>query len=1511
MKNKNMARILRILPVTILALAAQPLWAQTAFVANPSFESDYNTNFPFYVNTPGNITSIDGWSGGSGIGHSGIGENPVIAEANGQSSGNATAWGTIVENIPDRDRVAFMQANQTLSQDISGLTPGKQYWLQFWWTGRNCCGATLELDVSFGGAQLTSIPGIGGTNNNVDTSGYYFANFAFTPTNGAGILTFQSVVPSGDATVGIDAVNIVQRDAGNVVLMNPSFEASGPPTTAIGNPPAPDSGEIIKPAAIAGWQWDTNQTGTYGISLSGGLYADNGAVPDQALVGFISGPGSLSQTVSNLFVGGAYQLTLYYNAQSAPKVNAHLQVTAGGAVLIDEDVAPVGGSNPYHTKTVALTPTSSTAVITFAQTNATGTLLLDNVSLSASGACSASWTQRPPLTPSPSAREHHTMAYDSVRGRTVLFGGSDGSSYLGDTWEWNGANWAQVATTGPSARDESAMAYDSAHGVVVLFGGGQDNNPQNNNDTWLWNGTIWTQASPAASPSARVRHAMAYDSARGFVVLFGGLDASGSGGSLVAKSDTWEWDGTAWHLRTPAHSPSARTSHAMAYDSVRHKTVLFGGFGSSVFGDTWEWDGTDWAQVATTGPTPRYDLALAYDSGCCAQTTLFGGYDGNPPTGRTSDTWSWNGTLWSQISASGPSARNGHKMTYDSGRSRLVLFGGYALPVGYNGETWETAQCASQCVPPPAGMVAWWPMDETSGSTVADISGSGLDGTASPGPIGPLANANGPTPVNGEVRGGLYFWHQYDNQYINVPNNPALTFATNDFSINAWVFITQYNGTELQPIVEKMQYSGTTPVQGYRFYLASGVLTFQVAVAGVITTTAVATTDQVTQDVWHLVAVTYHRPSSGNQTVVLYIDGAPAASTSLPSVGNFGNSTSDLIIGGSILGSALNYLDIHLDEVEMFNVALAQQDIQSIFNAGSAGKCKPACYTGITVACPANKTVQAGSNWTFDPPAGSSCCGSNVTVAVTGTVTNGVANITFTGGGSAANGTVSFVGDTAVSGYLDITAGTNAGTYTLSPGAGTNTLFVWDNLISPGSNPFVDSTGGLLFTNSGLEINLYANGPGSYSLLGAPPAYEPEATNGAATLAVSSQTITRTWLLTDACGNSNTCSQTVTVANNTPLVLTCAGDKTVPCGTAWSFDAPTASGGCSGSNVAVSVAGTVTNGVCPQVITRTWLATDACGNTNTCGQTVTVVNTNPPVILCPSNIVVISCSNVPVCYNVTATSACCSNVTVVTTPPSCSHFAPGTVTTVNCEATDCCGNTAACSFTVTVGTNCCTNTVASLALNTGYNQNSDTVYGYGQADAFWWVTKDPTVPATTLPRPATVVEGNAAWQPAQANSQWISSYATEVDNLNGEYDFQAYFCTLADASNLALSVCLRADDFAAVALNGHLLPLSGSTVFKAASPACGTALQSSGWFVLGGQNVLTLYVTNAYAVAMGVNATVSVTGSGLIPVGSPCCQFGSGISGQKFYDLNCNGVRDPGSRRCRAGPSTCPTARAR
>jgi len=53
------------------------------------------------------------------------------------------------------------------------------------------------------------------------------------------------------------------------------------------------------------------------------------------------------------------------------------------------------------------------------------------------------------------------MAYDSLRGRVILFGGDDGQSSFGDTWAWDGANWTQEADTGAPTRTGHGMDYDN------------------------------------------------------------------------------------------------------------------------------------------------------------------------------------------------------------------------------------------------------------------------------------------------------------------------------------------------------------------------------------------------------------------------------------------------------------------------------------------------------------------------------------------------------------------------------------------------------------------------------------------------------------------------------------------------------------------------------------------------------------------------------------------------------------------------------------------------------------------------------------------------------------------------------------------------------------------------------------------------------------------------------------------------------------------------------------------
>src|ERR1043165_637309 len=104
------------------------------------------------------------------------------------------------------------------------------------------------------------------------------------------------------------------------------------------------------------------------------------------------------------------------------------------------------------------------------------------------------------------------MAYDAARAVSVLCGGTTTTGAAsGETWEWEGTAWNQRLVIGPSPRSGHAMAYDAVRGVTVLFGGGA------NGETWEWDGNSWTQRA-VAGPSPRSSHAMAYDAGRAVTV---------------------------------------------------------------------------------------------------------------------------------------------------------------------------------------------------------------------------------------------------------------------------------------------------------------------------------------------------------------------------------------------------------------------------------------------------------------------------------------------------------------------------------------------------------------------------------------------------------------------------------------------------------------------------------------------------------------------------------------------------------------------------------------------------------------------------------------------------------------------------------------------------------------------------------------------------------------------------------------------------------------------------------
>lgn len=365
----------------------------------------------------------------------------------------------------------------------------------------------------------------------------------------------------------------------------------------------------------------------------------------------------------------------------------------------------------------------------------------------------------------PALRYDHGMAYDSDLKRIVVFGGRGAASgpHFGDLWEWDtmkGA-WNQRTPGGcfptsscPFDRAQPAMFYDTVRKKTVMFGGWQPGAGFYHPEHWEWDGLAqtWTNRQLTVQPSARFGAAVAWDSARGRAVLFGGFDEL-----TGRRQDTWEWDAQTqtWMDRTPAGTkPTVRHSALMAFDSVRGKTILYSGntgTGLPTAGtwvdETWEWDGTagTWTRITapaesstqwssgytnmafdpvlnkivlyyywnyiwtfTAGATPGtgtwanvssmatkvdsalpgyYNPGIVYDAGR-QMVVVFGGQS----SGRS--LWELNSAAWSWTNrsapANGPIQRTAPSMAFDSMRGKLMVFGGRSsVDSQYKQDIWE------------------------------------------------------------------------------------------------------------------------------------------------------------------------------------------------------------------------------------------------------------------------------------------------------------------------------------------------------------------------------------------------------------------------------------------------------------------------------------------------------------------------------------------------------------------------------------------------------------------------------------------------------------------------------------------------------------------------------------------------------------------------------------------------------------------------------------------------------
>ena len=232
------------------------------------------------------------------------------------------------------------------------------------------------------------------------------------------------------------------------------------------------------------------------------------------------------------------------------------------------------------------------------------------------------------------------------------------------------------------------------------------------------------------------------------------------------------------------------------------------------------------------------------------------------------------------------------------------------------------------CFAPPSGLVSWW-RGESNAVDVVGVNNGLLDGT-----IGFAA---------GEV--GRAFTFTATNADVKMPASSSLNVGLGGgFTVEAWINPVSASGPR-DPLFE---WNNGTGNWGAHFYIVeNGALNANIVDSGGAWHQITSGTGVMVANVFQHVALTYDK-SSGVATV--YRNGVVVAQQNL---GSFTPQTSyDLYLGRRISGSGpgdiWDFLGL-IDEPALYNRALSLSEVNSIYLAGTAGKCvpppPPTCFT--------------------------------------------------------------------------------------------------------------------------------------------------------------------------------------------------------------------------------------------------------------------------------------------------------------------------------------------------------------------------------------------------------------------------------------------------------------------------------------------------------------------------------------------------------------------------------------
>jgi hypothetical protein len=145
--------------------------------------------------------------------------------------------------------------------------------------------------------------------------------------------------------------------------------------------------------------------------------------------------------------------------------------------------------------------------------------------------------------------------------------------------------------------------------------------------------------------------------------------------AMIVAAAGWRAKAQQCYVSTvPAAAPVVFNDPRAVYDTTRSRILVLD-FSTSAPARLYAWKGNSWSLIDSNGPSPRQQSAATFDQGR-GRLVVLGGYE-QGPQGFLNDVWEWDGQSWTVI----PGApkfygRSRHSMTYDAVRQKVFMFGG-------------------------------------------------------------------------------------------------------------------------------------------------------------------------------------------------------------------------------------------------------------------------------------------------------------------------------------------------------------------------------------------------------------------------------------------------------------------------------------------------------------------------------------------------------------------------------------------------------------------------------------------------------------------------------------------------------------------------------------------------------------------------------------------------------------------------------------------------------------------